>query len=575
MEKILHGSIVFFAFIVSTALMSGQTNVITWHNDNARDGLNSTETVLNQSNVVSAQFGRICSAVFDGQVLAQPLVMVSGNKNIVYVVTMNDTVYAIDGTNCNQISQVSLLQAGEESVHCEDVGAPSCYTVKPTIGILGTPVIDTTTNTIYLVSEAELTTGTCPTTKAVTCFVHRLHALDLGTLAEKFNGPVAISGVYQKTSFGSKNHIQRPGLLLLPNSFSNGDSTVYIAFSEMDGTGTVGVNIPHGWLFGFDAANLAAAPLMWSSTPNGEGGGVWMGGAGLAADLDSPNGSSYLYLATGDGDFNVNNSGQDYGDSFVKLKTDLTTVPNGYFTPFGQACMNATDLDFGSGGVMLLPNVGSAYFAVAAGKDANIYVMNRATPGGFTAPTNSTCPATGSNAVQEYFVGSGGRQYMTTAVYWNSRLFYAAMFAPLMKFHVSLTSPPTCTPSPICQTNTARSATTFEYGPGLSISSSGTTTGTAIVWGVKGNGWPRHNSGNPTPVVLYAFDAEHVTLPHTIPELWDTTQCPTRDKTGNATKFAVPTIANGFVYLGTMDPTDTTYTRGQLDVFGLTSATCN
>jgi hypothetical protein len=576
MRKFLQGSVISVVFVVSAAaLMSGQTNVTTWHNDNARDGLNSTETVLNQSNVNSAQFGKICSAVFDGQVFAQPLVVQSGGKNIVYVATMNDSVYSVDGTNCNQINQVSLLQAGEESVRCTDVGGPNCYTIKPATGILGTPVIDTTTNTMYLVTETELTTGSCSTTKSGACFTHRLHALDLTSLAEKFNGPVTIAGTYQKVSFTSKNHIQRPGLLLIPNSFSNGDSTVYVGFSEMDGTGTIGVNIPRGWVFGFDAGNLANTPLVWSSTPAGEGGGVWMAGAGLAAGVDSPGGNAYLYFITGDGDFNVNTGGSDYGDSFVKLTTSLTTVPNGYFTPYGQNCMDVNDVDFGSGGVMLLPDSGSTYFAVAAGKDANIYVMNRANPGGYTAPTNSTCPATGSNTVQEYFVGASGRQYYSTAVYWNSHLFYAAMFAPVIRFQVSLASPPTCNPSPICQTNTASTGISFQYGPSLSISASGNTTGTAILWAVKGNGWPRHNSGNPSPAILHAFDAEHLTGPHTIPLLWNSNQCPTRDQTGNATKFVVPTIANGFVYLGTMDPTDSTSTRGELDVFGPTSATCN
>jgi len=564
-----------FGFIVlATALLSGQTNVTTWHNDNWRDGLNPSETVLTQSNVTSSQFGKLCKAVVDGQIFGQPLVVNTGGKNVVYVGTMNDSVYEIDGTNCNQIAQVSLLQTSEIAVRCADIGGPNCYTVKPNVGILGTPVIDTSTNTIYLVTETESTAGTCPTTKANSCFTHRLHALDLTTLAEKFGGPVTIAGVSQKVAFVSKNHIQRPGLLLLPKTWSNGDSTVYLGFSEMDGTGVVGVNIPRGWIFAFDAANLASAPLVWTSTPAVEGGGVWMSGAGLAAGLDGPSGNTYLYFLTGDGDFNVNTGGADYGDSFVKLTTNLTTVPNGYFTPYGQACMNTTDTDFGSGGVMLIPDSGSTYWAIGAGKDMNIYVMNRANPGGFTPPTNSTCPATGSNANQEYFKASS-HEYYTTPAYWNSALFYTAMFSPIIKYQVSLSTPPTCNPWPVCQTHTASSSVVFQYGPSLSISSSGTTTGTAIVWAVLGNGWPRKPAPTPAPALLYAYDAEHVTNPHTIPELWDSTKCPTRDQAGNATKFVVPTIANGFVYLGTMDPTDTTNTRGELDVFGLTQAVCN
>ncbi len=561
-------------FVYTAALMAGQTNVLTWHNNNWRDGLNSTETVLNQSNVNSGQFGKVCQAVVDGQIYAQPLVVSNGENNTVYVATMNDSVYEINGNNCTQIAQVSLLQANETAVGCAKVGGPHCWALKPIIGILGTPVIDSTTNTLFLVSETESTAGACATGKNNSCFTHRLHALDLTTLAEKFGGPIDIAGSYQKIAFTSSNHIQRPGLLLLPNTWQNGDSTLYIGFSEMDGTGVVGVSIPRGWVFAFDAYNLANAPIVWSTTPAVEGGGIWMSGGGLAAGSDSPGGNTYLYVVTGDGDFNVNTGGADYGDSFVKLTTNLTNVPNGYFTPYGQECMDVEDEDFGSGGVMLIPDSGSTYWAIAAGKDGNIYAMNRANPGGYTPPTNSTCPATGTNANQEYFKASP-KAFYTTAGYWNSALFYSPMYSPLLKYGVSLTTPPACHPYPVCQGQTAKSSASFEYGPSLSISSSGTKNGTAIVWVVDGNGWPSEGVAAPAPVVLYAYDAQHITSPHTIPELWNSSQCPTRDQTGNATKFVVPTIANGLVYLGTMDPTDSTDTRGELNVFGPTIAVCN
>ncbi|HTU42182.1 MAG TPA: hypothetical protein VMF10_10755 [Candidatus Aquilonibacter sp.] len=575
MNRLFQRSQLVCGFVVcAAALMAGQTSVLTWHNNNWRDGLNSTETVLNESNVNSGQFGKVCQAVVDGQIFAQPLVVSHGGNNTVYIATMNDSIYEINGSNCSQIAQVSLLEANEVAVPCATVGGPQCYTVKPIIGILGTPVIDSTTNTIYLVTETESTAGTCATSKQNSCFTHRLHALDVTTLAEKFGGPINIAGSYQKISFTSVNHIQRPGLLLLPKTWQNGDSTVYIAFSEMDGSGVVGVNIPRGWIFAFDAYNLANAPIIWSSTPGDEGGGLWMSGAGLAAGLDSPGGNTYLYVATGDGDFTVNTGGADYGDSFVKLTTNLTTVPNGYFTPYGQACMNVADEDFGSGGVMLIPDSGSTYWAIAAGKDKNIYALNRANPGGFTPPTNTTCPATGTNKIQEYFTASS-TPFFTTAAYWNSALFYAPIFGPLSKYEVSATAPPVCHPYPICQNHTAKSSLSFQYGTNLSISSSGNTNGTAIVWLSDGNTWPGKSSPSPAPVILYAYDAQHITSPQTIPELWDSTQCPARDQPGNATKFAVPTVANGLVYLGTMDPTDTTNTRGELDVFGPTTAVCN
>jgi len=125
---------------------------------------------------------------------------------------------------------------------------------------------------------------------------------------------------------------------------------------------------------------------------------------------------------------------------------------------------------------------------------------------------------------------------------------------------------------PICTGTAVKSTVTFQYGTNISISASGTTTGTAVLWAAKSSGWPSTNILQ--PATLYAFDAEH-TVSKAIPELWDSTKCPTRDQTGNAIKFVLPTIANGAVYLGTMDRTDPTNTRGELDVFGLTSAACN
>lgn len=571
--KSFHRSLfVFVAFAAcATTLSNSQTNVLTWHNDNWRDGLNSTETVLNQANVNPKQFGKICSAVFDGQIFGQPLVISAAGKNTVYVATMNDSVYSVDGANCSQIISVSLLQAGEEPAQCDDVGGGQCHTISPILGIMGTPVIDPTTNTIYLVSESELTKGKCanPTKKPSFCFVDRLHALDLTTLAEKFNGPVTIAGSVGKTPFVAYNHNQRPGLLLLSGVMANGDSGVYIGFSSIAGSGAPGLNVPSGWVFGYDAQDLAVAPYVWISTPDGEGGGVWASGAGLAAGLDSPGGATYLYLVTGDGDFNANTGGADYGDSFVKLTTGL--VPTAYFTPFAQACMNPADEDFGSGGAMLIPDSGSIYYALAASKLGVIFAMNRENPGGYKPPRNSTCPAVGTNLDAEYFLGSA-HEYYTTPVSWNSQMYTVAMYDSVAKYQLNIGTTKVCNFSPICTGNVVKTGVTLQYGTNLSLSSSGTITGTAILWATAGNGWP--TSTSTAPVVLYAFDAEHV-VSSAIPELWDSVKCPKRDQTGNATKFVLPTIANGFVYLGSMDPTDTTNTRGELDAFGLTTAACN
>jgi hypothetical protein len=377
-----------YAFLgFMAASLSAQTNVLTSRNNNSRDGLNSTETILNQANVNRTSFGKICSATVDGQLFGQPLLVFAKVRNIVYVVTMNDSVYAIDGGNCTQLNHVSLIPQNEEAVQCADLTG-RCSEIVPLIRALATPVIDPGTRTMYVTTETESTAGSCQTNHAESCFVHRLHALDLATLAEKFSGPVAISGKYGNATFTAKNHIQRPGLLLLPGVMPNGDGAVYIGFSAIAGFGKPGVSIPQGWVFGYDAQNLAAAPLAWSSTPNGEGGGLWGSSSGLAAGIDSPHGQTFLYVTTGDGTFDVNTGGSDYGDSLVKLTPLLSNVPNGYFTPFDQACLNPADHDFGSGGVVLTPNRTSTFYAVTESKTGFVLVMNHANQGGFTSQKN-------------------------------------------------------------------------------------------------------------------------------------------------------------------------------------------
>jgi len=570
--------------VLSAGLLHGQTTeVLTQRNNTLRDGLNNTETTLTQAVVTKASFGKICSTAagaIDGQIYAQPLVVpggIPGYAEIVYVETMNDSVYFINGNSpkCSVISHFSLLQANEEAVRCNDVGGGQCWTFSPIIGILGTPVIDTSTNTIYLVSWSQSTAGSCATNFAFACFTHRLHALDISTGAEKFNGPVAIPALTIGTStFISKRHIQRPGLLLLPKIESNGDSALYVAFSEMDGGGVAGVSIPPGWVFSFDAQNLSTAPVAWTTTADGEGGGVWMSGAGLSAAIDQPGGEEYIYFSTGDGTFDAENGGSDYGDSFVKLKPNLTVAAS--FTPYNQYCDDIGDNDLGSGGVMLLPQgIGSSTidFAIATGKDGNIYVLDRADPGGYDGPTLNTCPVSSGTNLNYETIPVTTTEFYSTATYWNQNLFAVANNTPLQKYEISATA---CTPGPICSTPAASSSIPFGFGTSPVVSSNGDANGTAIVWAVRGNGWPTQNPEVvPEPAVLYAYDAQHVTSPSTLPQLWNNKQCPTRDASGNSTKFVVPTVANGRVFVGTMDPTDSTNTEGRLDVYGPTTATCN
>lgn len=587
-------AMILLAMIAGSTLLLAQTttpstNVTTWHNNNWRDGENSTETVLTQANVTlnrgsSSQFGKICSTgsgAIDGQLFAQPLIdtnTITGFNHVVYVVTQNDSIYAIDGdstgTTCTIIAKQSLLGANQGPAKCGDIGGKQCGTIAPIVGILGTPVIDTSTNTIYLVTEIESTASGCTSNPPPSCFSHWLHALSLNltTLTEKFGGPIQVAGSYtaggNTVTFDSSTHIQRPGLLLLPNTQANGDSTVYFAFSMMDGAPAG----PNGFVFGYDAKNLKATPYVFAtSVLSGARAGVWQSGAGLAAAIDKTGGSVYLYFNTGDGEFDVNTGGNDYGDSFVKLTTSLGPVTNGYFTPFTQACMLQNDEDFGSGGVMLIPNgIGSTTvdFAVSSGKDGNIYVMDRSNPGGY----NGTPQCTGTNNNFETFQASTGKFYSTGA-FWDQNMYAVANGAHLSKYKIA--AAPTCNPAPICTTPTATTTVTFGYGPVPAISSNDDTTGTSILWVINGSGWVPMKKA-PASAVLYAYDAEHPTGT-TWTAMWNSNQCPTRDTPGYSSKFSVPTIANGRVFIGTIDTTGgPSYQDGELDVYGLlTNTTCN
>lgn len=299
-----------------------------------------------------------------------------------------------------------------------------------------------------------------------------------------------------------------------------------------------------------------------------------MSGTGLAAGIDQAGGHQYIYLATGDGTFDAESGGSDYGDSFVKLTTGLSV--SSYFTPYSQYCDDIGDRDLGSGGVMLIPNgAGSSvlYFALANGKDGTIYVMDRASPGGYAGPAGTLCPAAAGADLNQQSVAATTHQFYSTGAFWNQKLYAVANNAPLQKYKISGAA---CNPGPVCQTAIASSTASFGYGPAPVISSDGDKTGTAIVWVINAHGWPSYSNPDapPMPAVLYALDAEHVSPPATIPVLWNSAQCPGRDAAGNATKFATPTVANSRVFIGTMDPTDASNTRGELDIYGANSNPC-
>ena len=538
---VYRGSGLFLLFCAVAVPASGQTPVLTQHNDNARTGQNTSETILNTSNVNVNQFGKLFVMPSDGQVYAQPLyvpgVTINGEvHNVVILATENDSVYAYDADSSGaplwKASMVDVAHgAGTGETALNSATTTFCTDTQPQVGITSTPVIDPTSKTIYV--EAKSTDGTN--------YFHRLHALDLLTGNEKAPGPVVIAGAVSGTGDGSSNgqvvfnnlnQLNRPGLLLMKG-------TIYIAYASHCDFGSY-----HGWLFAYDAATFTQKSV-YVTTPNGGLGGFWMSGAGVAADA-----LGNIFIASGNGDFDMTSVPAETGDTILKLDQSLTLVD--YFTPYDQLLLENTDSDLGSGGVILLPDQPGPFphILVEAGKEGNLYVINRDQ---MTTNNSHYCPAPTCTNDPEIIEETGrngvgiGVGMFNLGAYWNSTLYFWGVQDVLKSIpitnglpdfkHITLSTPELRFP-----------------GAGLSVSSNGTTPGSAILWAVDGTQWGAPGPG-PGPAVLYAYDATNI-----LTMLYSSAQNATRDSAGNAVKFVVPTVANGRVYVGTST---------EVDVYGL------
>jgi len=517
---------------VQSLAAAGLAVVATYHNDNARTGQNLIETVLTPQNVNAARFGKLYSFPVDGYIYAQPLyipqVAVPGDgiHNVVIVATQHDSVYAFDSDSPAPapLWKTNFLNpdAGITTLSPADVSASD---ILPEIGITSTPVIDVASNTVYVVAATKENGG----------FYHRLHALDLASGAEKFGGPRTIQASYPGTAqdgvdgvlaFSSRFQLQRAALLL-----SKG--RVYVAFASNADSG-----LYHGWVIAYDATTLRQTGA-WVSTPNGYQGGIWMSGCGIAADHDGS-----LYLSTANGPFDAfgEEPGSNFSDSVIKLKPNAHGIALAdFFTPYNQAKLAEGDLDLGSAGVTLIPEQPgrTLRLAITSGKDGHIYVLNRDAFGGYN-------PRAGNpQIVQE--VSGQLKQQMGTPAYWNGRLYFGAGISPhkdgIKAFALrngKLTS------SPVSQT----AAITHLTRSTVSISASGNSNG--IVWAVDGDAYYARHQG---PAVLHAYDATD--LSH---ELYNSNQRFARDNPGQSSKFTVPTIADGRVFV---------VGANQLSVYGL------
>ncbi len=512
------------------------TGVYTQRYDNTRSGQNIQETTLTPSNVAVGQFGKLFSLPVDGQVYAQPLYVQNvtipsqGSHNVVFVATQHDSVYAFDadGLTTTPLWQVSFLNsaAGVTSVPSADV-YPGIFTdINPEVGITSTPVIDPGTGTLYVTAKTREPLGSVPCTSNGSYeYCYRLHALDITTGAEKFGGPVIIAASVPGTgydnvggtvTFGALRHLQRPGLLLL-----NGN--VYIGF------GSHGDNDPyHGWLMAYNATTLQQVAVL-NITPNGEEGAIWQGGGGISADE-----AGYVYVVTSNGTFDVNKGGIDYGESVLKLQVQSGQFQIvDYFTPFNQAILTKDDLDLGSSPALILPDQPGTnpHLLVMGGKDGRVWVLNRDNLGHLQA----------NDAGALQIIPGLSDELIDGVSYWNGNLYLQEIGDYLYQFPLQNGVAQTAVPS------------TDEFGgypdDVAVITSNGTSN--AVLWFLLTTGY-----GSGGPGILYAFDANNIAN-----QLYNSNLAAYGvDRAGMPVKFAIPTVANGKVYVGG---------AAQIDVYGL------
>lgn len=530
-----------FAVAVASIRFGYGQNVLTYHADNARTGDFSHETILTPANVNKSTFGKRFVIPVDGKVDAQPLIVLHvaipghGTHNVLYVATENDSVYAFDADTGATLWHARLLKSDETPSDRRN-----CSQVIPVIGVTSTPVIELKSGphgTIYVVAMSKDSKGD---------YFQRLHALDIVTGREEFGGPVEVTGKYPGDGAGSKNgkqtfdpkqYEERAGLLLL-------NHVIYTAWaSHCD------IDPYTGWIMGYNEHTLKQTSVL-DFTPNGSEGSIWMSGAGMAADSA---GNIYFLAANGTFDTTLNAKGfpdkGDFGNAFVKVSTaDGGLDVSDYFGMFNVVHENDTDEDLGSGGALVLPPMRDAsghvhYLAVGAGKDRNIYLVNRLDMGKFNPKNNN-------GIYQELPEALSGREFVTMPAYlngckfsrpayfnarefgmpayFNGQLYYGAANDRLRAFRFK--------DAKLIPVPASESLQQFVYpGATPSISANGRSDG--IVWATE----------NGDPAVLHAYDADN--LAH---ELYNSNQAGERDHFGAGNKFITPVIANSKVYVGTM-----------------------
>jgi hypothetical protein len=513
--RLILAAFLFSCLFAGGAPLAFSQNVLTYHNNNARTGLNPSETTLTPANVNSTSFGKLFVLSVDGLVDAEPLYLSAvpipgnGTHNLLIVATENDSVYAFDADTGSPIWQITTLKSGETPSDDR-----SCGQVTPEIGITSTPVISRPTGSngvIYTVAMSKDSSGN---------YHQRLHALDATTGGELYNGPVDIAAKFPGTGdnssggfvvFDPAQYKERSGLLLLGGE-------VYLTWaSHCD------IRPYTGWIMGYSATTLAQKTVL-NVTPNGNEGAIWGSGAGLTADNL---GNIFFLDANGIFDTTLNSSGQpssgDYGNAFLRLTIKGGLAVADYFEMDNGVQESDGDVDLGSGGAILLPDMKDSsgnilQLAAGAGKDSNLYVVNRTSMGGFNSNSN--------NMYQELPGALPGGIWSMPA-YIGGRLYFGPVGQPILAFQFK--------DARLLTTPVAQTSNSFGY-PGATPSISSNKDQDVIVWA----------SENANPAVLHAYNAIN------LQELYNTNQAAGgRDQFGAGNKFITPLIINGKVYVGT------------------------
>jgi hypothetical protein len=485
-------------------------SVLTYHNDLARTGQYLSETLLTPASVSSGQFGQLFTYPVDGQVYTQPLylpgVIVPGRgiHNVVFVATEHDSVYAFDADNylAAPLWHVSFLNSSQ-GVTTASAAELGCGSITPEVGITGTPVIDPVSRTLFVVAMTQETSSDG--------YVHRLHALDVTTGAEKPGSPVEIQASVPGTGDGTTTvqfkpwlYKERAGLLLL-------NGVVYTAWSSHCDSGNY-----HGWIIGYDAGTLQQTAV-YTTTPDWDAGSFWQGGAAPAADS-----SANIYVVSANGTFDANMGGSDFGESILKLSTGKNLTVADYFAPYNADALSDKDMDLGSSGALLLPDgTGSAthpHLLVTGSKSGTVYLLDRDNLGHFQPDADTQIVQSLAGAVGPLF---GIPTYFNNTVYFSAAHDQVKAFS----FQNGLLST-----LPVSASN----STFAMVGTVPSISANGAANG--ILWTIDPAGQ------------LHAYDAAD--LSHQLYQ----------GNAGSYIRFSTPTIVNGKVYVGTLD---------SLVVFGL------